>query len=54
MDFFWLVPLSLAVIIGVYAFYRKVMRDTGPKATRTSGTVLFHKPRRERKKPPVE
>ena len=29
MDFFWLVPLSLAVVLGVWAFYRKVMRETG-------------------------
>lgn len=46
MDIFWFAPLLLAVVIGVWVFYRKVMREGGD-GVRKDGKVLFHKPNDE-------
>ncbi|HZV34635.1 MAG TPA: hypothetical protein VFB72_08700 [Verrucomicrobiae bacterium] len=43
MDYFWIIPLLLAVVIVVWAFYRKVMREGGD-GVRRDGKVLVDKP----------
>jgi hypothetical protein len=46
MDYFWLIPFLVAVVVGIWVFYRKVMREGG-SGVRTTGKVLFDKPGRE-------
>jgi hypothetical protein len=43
MYLFWFIPLLLAVVIGVWAFYNKVMKEGG-RGVRTRGKVLVDKP----------
>jgi hypothetical protein len=43
MDAFWFIPLLLALIIGVWVFYRKVMTEGGD-GVRKDGKVLVDKP----------
>jgi hypothetical protein len=43
MDLFWLIPVLLAVVIGVWVFYRKVMKEGG-SGVRSDGKVLVDKP----------
>ena len=46
MDIFWFLPMLVATLIGIWIFYRKVMREGG-SGRRTTGKVLFDKPGRE-------
>ena len=43
MYLFWFIPVLIVILLGMWAFYNKVMREGG-RGRRTSGKVLVDKP----------
>lgn len=41
--YFWFIPILLVVVIGIWTFYYKILKESGP-CERTSGKVLVDKP----------
>ena len=46
MDYFWLIPVAIAVVVTLWAFYAYIRRNA---TERKDGTVLTDKPRQERR-----
>lgn len=45
MDYFWLIPLGIAVVLALWGFYAYIRRTAGD---REDGTILKDDPRQRR------
>jgi hypothetical protein len=46
MDYFWIIPLGIAVVVALWGFYASIKRNAGE---REEGTILTDQPSDERR-----